>query len=205
MNASDVPLHIDNLYDGVTEHYPNTTKASVATTMEDENLQRFIEFEGGYFGLTAKSYPDEYVEATSVQRYRFEERFQMFKDFIDTYHRFPGYNGSNQESSLMRWYYNVTTGILLITDEQKKMLDDIVKHYDELGYPRSATENEFLIKCQDVKDYIRRNHMLPTNSDAPELYTWLRRSRDNYDSFTDKRRQYMTDLLNYILSFGFSI
>ena len=205
LSESDVPLHIDNLYDGVTEHYPNTTKASVAATMEDENFQRFVEFEGGYFGLTSKKYPDEYVVAASVQRYRFEDRFQMFKDFIDTYHRFPGYNGSDQESSLMRWYYNVTTGILSISDEQKKMFDETVKHYDELGYPRSATENEFLIKCQDVKDYIRQNHTLPTNSNAPELYAWLRRSRDNYDSFTDKRRQYMTDLLNYILSFGFSI
>lgn len=28
---------------------------------------------------------------------------------------------------------------------------------------------------------------------------------DNYDSYTDKRRQYMTDMLNYILSLGFSI
>ena len=205
LSETDVPLHINNLYDGVTEYYPNTTKASVAATMEDENLQRFVEFEGGYFGLTSKSYSNEYVVAPSVQRYRFEDRFQMFKDFIDTYHRFPGYNGSDQESSLMHWYYNMTTGILSITDDQKKMFDDIVKYYDELGYPRSATENEFLIKCQDVKAYIRQNHTLPTNSNAPELYAWLRRSRDNYDCFTDKRRQYMTDLLNYILSFGFSI
>lgn len=205
LNASDDPLHIDNLYDGVTEYYPNTTKASVAATMEDENLQRFVEFEGGYFGLTAKNYSDEYVVAASVQRYRFEDRFQMFKDFIVTYHRFPGYSGSDQESSLMRWYYNVTTGIMSITEEQKKMLDDTVKHYEELGYPRTATENEFFVKCQDVKDYIRQYHALPTNSNSPDLYAWLRRSRDNYDSFIDKRRQYMTDLLNYILSLGFSI
>ena len=205
LSVSDTPLHLDLLFDGVSEHYPNTSKASVAATMDFDNLQRFVEFEGGYFGLTAKSYSDEYIVAASVQRYRFEERFQMFKDFIDTYHRFPGYNGSDQESSLMRWYYNVTTGILSITDEQKKLFDDTVKNYDELGYPRSATENEFLIKCQDVKEYIRRNHTLPTNIEAPELYAWLRRSRDNYDSYTDKRRQYMTDLLNFVLSFGFSI
>ena len=205
LSESSVPLHIDYLYDGVIEHYPNTTKASVAATMEDEIFQRFVEFEGGYFGLTAKSYSDEYVIAASVQRYRFEDRFQMFKDFIDTYHRFPGYNGSDQESSLMRWYYNVMTGILSITDEQKKMFDDTVNYYDELGYPRSATENEFLIKCQDVKDYICQNHTLPTNNNSPELYAWLRRSRDNYDSFTDKRRLYMTDLLNYILALGFSM
>ena len=205
LRASDLPLHIDYLYEGVSEYYPNTTKASVAATMEDENLQRFVEFEGGYFGLASKDYPSEYVVAASVQRYHFEDRLQMFKDFVETYHRFPSYNGSDQEASLMRWLYNVINGVIMITEEQKNKLDDTLIHYDELGYPRSATENEFRIKCQDVKEYIRQYHMLPTNSNAPELYAWLRRSRDNYDGFTDKRRQYMTDLLNYILSFGFSI
>ena len=205
LSDSNTPLHIDILYDGVTAHYPNTTKASIAATMEDEDLQRFVEFEGNYFGLTSKEYPVEFVPASSVQRYRFEDRFQMFKDFIETYHRFPSYNGGDKEASLMRWYYNVTTGVLSMTDEQRSMLNDALRQYDELGIPRSATESEFLLKCQDVKDYIRQHHSLPTNREAPELYAWLRRSRDNYDSFTDKRRQYMTDLLNYVLSFGFSI
>ena len=205
LRDSDVPLHIDNLYDGVTEHYPKTTKASLAATMEDENFQRFIEFEGSYFGLTSKEYPAEFVPASSVQRYSFEDRFQMFKDFIETYRRFPSYNGGDKEASLMRWYYNVTTEVLSMTDEQRALFNDTLKRYDELGIPRYATESEFLLKCQDVKDYIRQHHTLPTNREAPELYAWLRRSRDNYDSYTDRRRQYMTDLLNYVLSFGFSI
>lgn len=205
LSESDVPQHIDILYERVSEYYPNTTKASVAATMEDENLQRFLEFEGDYFGLTSKQYPAEYVVATTVQRYSFEERFQMFKDFVDTYHRFPSYNGSEEEASLMRWLYNATNDVLTITEEQKTLLDATTKRYDDLGYPRSATESEFLLKCMDVKDYIYQHHTLPTNREAPDLYAWLRRSRDNYDSFTDKRRLYMTDLLNYILSFGFSI
>lgn len=205
LDESDLPQHIDYLYERVSEHYPNTTKASVAATMEDENLQRFVEFEGDYFGLTSKEYPSEFVVATSVQRYRFEERFEMFKNFIETYHRFPSYNGSEEEASLMRWLYNATNDVIVLTEEQKLFLAATTKHYDDLGYPRSVTEYEFLTKCQDVKEYIRQHHTFPTNREAPELYAWLRRSRDNYDSFTDKRRQYMTDLLNYILSFGFCI
>ncbi len=205
LSESDVPQHIDILYERVSEYYPNTTKTSVAATMEDENLQRFLEFEGKYFGLTSKQYPAEYVVATTVQRYSFEERFQMFKNFVDTYHRFPSYNGSEEEASLMRWFHNATNDVLTISEEQKALLDATTKRYDDLGYPRSATESEFLLKCMDVKDYICQHHTLPTNREAPELYAWLRRSRDNYDSFTDKRRLYMTELLNYILSFGFSI
>ena len=129
----------------------------------------------------------------------------MFQNFVEMYHRFPSYNGSEEEASLMRWLYNATNGVLVLNDEQKLLLEATTKQYDELGYPRSATEYEFLTKCQDVKDYIRRHHTLPSNKDAPELYAWFRRSRDNYDSFTDKRRLYMTDLLNYVLSFGFCI
>lgn len=205
LSASATPLHIDLLFDGVSEHYPNTSKSSVAATMDFDNLQRFVEFEGGYFGLISKDYPQTYVVATTVQRYRFDERFQMFKEFVETYHRFPGYNGSDQEGSLVRWYYNVTTGVLTISNEQRGLLEETVKRYDELGYPQSATEYEFLTNCYKVMDYIHCHHTLPTNSKAPELYAWLRRSRDNYDSYTDKRRRYMTELLNFVLSFGFSI
>lgn len=205
LSVSDVPLHIDILYDSVTKHFQNTTKASIAATMVDEDLHRFVEFEGSYFGLTSKNYPNEYVVASTVKRYGFEERFLMFKDFVETYHRFPGNNGSVHESTLTNWYYHVTKGELTMTDEQKRLFDDAVKYYDGLGYPRSTKEHEFLIKCQDVKDYISQYHTLPTNGKAPELYTWLRRSIGNYDSYIDKRRLYMTDLLKYIRSLGFSL
>lgn len=205
LTASDEPLHIDVLYDGVAEYYPNTSKSSVAATMEDEDLQRFVEFEGDYFGLTSKQYSDKYQVATTVQRYKFDDRFQMFKDFADAYHRFPNYNGSEQETSLMRWLYNVTTGVLSASDEQMSALNEQLKQYDDLGYPRTATEWDFLTKCNDVKEYINEHHTPPTNSNAPELYYWFRRSRDNYDSYIDKRRRYMTDLMNWVLSLGFSI
>lgn len=205
LTASDEPLHIDVLYDGVAEYYPNTSKSSVAATMEDEDLQRFVEFEGDYFGLTSKQYSDKYQVATTVQRYKFDDRFQMFKDFVDAYHRFPNYNGSEQETSLMRWLYNVTTGVLSASDEQLSALNEQLKQYDDLGYPRTATEWDFLTKCNDVKEYINKHHTPPTNSNAPELYYWFRRSRDNYDSYIDKRRRYMTDLMNWVLSLGFSI
>lgn len=205
LSASDIPLHIDDIFESVTEHYPNTTKASLLSTMEDEEQHRFVEFEGLHFGLTAKDYPAEYVVATSYQRYSFEERLQMFTDFVEEYHRFPVSSGSEQETSLNRWVYNISNRLVYIDDERKRKLDEIIAKYDALGYPRTATEYEFLIKCQDLKDYICKYHTLPSNNNAPELYAWLRRSRENYDSFTDKRRQYMTDLLNYILYFGFSI
>ena len=72
LSDSDVPLHIDNLYDGVTEHYPNTTKASVAATMEDENFQRFIEFEGSYFGdlerISGRICSSSFCTALSLRR-----------------------------------------------------------------------------------------------------------------------------------------
>ena len=205
LNESEVPLHIDYLYDRVSKHFPNTSKASITSSLADETFQRFVEFEGGYYGLTSKDYPADYVEAPSVQRYRFEDRFQMFKNFVDTYHRFPSYNGSEEEASLMRWFYNVTKGGLVLTDNQAIRLDKTLTHYDKLGYPRTSIEYEFLMNCQKMKEYICQYHALPTNNRASELFAWFRRSRDNYNSFTDKRREYMTDLLKYILALGFGV
>ncbi len=204
LSASDVPLHIDKLFEDVSKHYPKTTKSSLSSTMQSDSSQRFVEFVGSYFGLTSKEYPEDYVVETGL-RYSFEERLEMFQDFVETYHRFPGSDGSELENSLMRWYYRASTGSLTMTEEQRAKLDDLSKRFDDLGYPRTATENEFLIKCQDMKDFIRQNHTLPSNNKAPEMYAWFRRSCDNYDSYTDKRRRYMTELLNYVLSLGFSI
>lgn len=204
LSASDVPLHIDTLFEGVTKHYPNTTKASISSTMQNENLQRFVEFEGNFFGLSSKEYPEDYLEVTN-QRYSFEERLKMFRDFVENYHRFPYLYDSELESSLTRWFFRATRGLVQMSEEQKTMLDNLTREYDSLGYPRTATEYEFLLNCQKVKDYIQQFHSLPTSRKAPELYGWLNRSRENYDSYTDKRRLFMTDLFNYILSFGFSI
>lgn len=206
LEESDEPMHIEQLFEAVLEHYPNTKAQSLEWSMADDTLGRFVHFNDGYYGVRSKEYDDSYEEYNAErQRFRFDERFADFRKFVEEYNRYPVSNNGERESSLYRWMYNAQSGVLDISDEQKQQLEDAMK-MDELEYiPRNATENEFRNKCQDYKSYINSHYALPTVSTDPELYSWMIRSKANYNSYVDHRRRYLAELFNYILSLGFSI
>lgn len=206
LDESDEPVHIKLLYEAVAEHYPNTKVQSLEWSMSDDTLGRFVHFNDGYYGLRSKEYDESYeVYNAERQRFRFDERFADFRKFVEEYNRYPVSTNGDHEASLYRWLYNVQNGVLDISDKQKQQLEDAIK-MDELDYiPRNATENEFRNNCRDYKAYINSHYALPTISVDPELYSWMVRSKANYNSYVDHRRTYLTDLFNYILSLGFSI
>ena len=206
LEESDEPMHIEQLFEAVVEHYPNTKAQSLHWSMADDTLGRFVHFNDDYFGLRSKEYDESFEEYNAErQRFRFDERFADFRKFVEEYNRYPVSNNGERESSLYRWMYNAQNGVLDISDEQKQQLADAMK-MDELEYiPRNATESEFRNKCQDYKAYINSHYALPSVSTEPELYSWMIRSKANYNSYVDHRRKYLTDLFNYILSLGFSI
>lgn len=203
---SDEPMHIEQLFEAVAEHYPNTKAQSLEWSMVDDTLGRFVHFNDGYYGLRNKEYDASYEEYNAErQRFRFDERFADFRKFVEEYNRYPVSNNGDHEASLYRWMYNAQNGLLDITEEQKQKLEDAMK-LDELQYiPRNATENEFRNNCQDYKAYINSHYALPNVTTERELYSWMLRSKANYNSYVDHRRKYLTELLNYILSLGFCI
>ena len=206
LEESDEPMHIEQLFEAVVEHYPNTKAQSLHWSMADDTLGRFVHFNDDYFGLRSKEYDESFEEYNAErQRFSFDERFADFRKFVEEYNRYPVSNNGERESSLYRWMYNAQNGVLDITEEQKQQLADAMK-MDELEYiPRNATESEFRNKCQDYKAYINSHYALPSVSTEPELYSWMIRSKANYNSYVDHRRKYLTDLFNYVLSLGFSI
>ena len=205
LEESDIPVHIDKLVEIVLCHYPNTNVKNITSSLSSDELDRFVQFNGGFYGLESKLYPEKFIRTSIVRRYSFEERLKMYADFIETYHRFPLSNGGEQEASLQRWCNNVFAGALSITKEDIDKLNAVIEYYDKLNYPRNAYEADFLNKCHDYKAFVLENHCLPSQTQGEELYWWIRRSKYSMDSFTDKRRDYFIELLSYISSFGFSI
>lgn len=205
LEESEEPVHIEPLFNAVLEHYPNTNIKSVQSSMDDR-LGRFVQFCDGYYGLSSKTYDESFEEiSTERQRFRYEERFANFRKFIEEYNRYPVSTNGDHEASLYRWLYNVQNGVLDISKEQKQQLEDALRR-DELDFiPRNATENDFRNKCRDYKAYINSHYALPTNSTEPEMYSWMMRSKANYNSYVDHRRKYLTDLFNYVTSLGFCI
>lgn len=207
LEESEEPVHIEQLYDAVKEHYPNTNIKSVEYTMKGSDSARFVQFNDGFYGLKSKVYDAKWVEydVAARQRQSFDDRLADFCEFVDSYNRYPVSGNGEDEASLYRWLYNVQNEVYEIKDEYKVMLAETLGRYEQEYIPRNLTENEFRSNCQRYKDYINSHYALPTISTEPELYSWMIRSKANYNSYVDHRRKYLTDLFNYILSLGFSI
>ena len=206
ISSSDEPVDIGQIYEQVIEYFPKTNIRSIASSMQSDSLNRFVSFGDGYFGIKEKEYGTEFTERRVFQRYNFEDRMNSFRDFVDTYHRFPLSTGGEEEASLRRWYYNVENYIIDIPSEEA--LDDflnMIEHYNQMGIPRTGYESEFLNNCERYQEFINSTYKLPSAKNGEDLYWWFKRSLDNYDSYVDHRRQYLTMLINYIRSLGFSI
>lgn len=206
ISNSETPVHIGEIYEKVTEYFPETNIKSIASSMQSDTTSRFISFVDGYFGVKDKSYSEELSHRQINQRYSFEERMKHFREFVETYHRFPLSNGGEEEASLRRWYYNVENCIIDAPSEEA--LDNFLKMIEEFhqkAYPRTGYEAEFLNNCQNFQEFINTNYKLPSAKNGTELYWWLRRSLENYDSYIDLRRLYLTSLINYIHSLGFNV
>ncbi len=204
LEESEEPLHIEKLFEGVHRHYQATNLRSLETSMINDEQSRFVRFNDGYFGLSSKQYSDSFKEYDAErQRSTFDERLTNFCNFVDTYQRYPTSSNGEEEASLYRWLYNVLNNVYTVSNENKTSLAQALAQYQQDWIPQNATENDFKNKCNDYKDYINDHHCLPTVTTGPELYAWIVRSKANYNSYTDNRRKYLTDLLNYIRSLGF--
>ena len=158
MNSED-PVHIDELVKTVIVHFPNTNVKNIASTLSSDELSRFVQFEGGFYGLERRVYHERFIKSAIVHRYSFSDRLKMFTDFIETYHRFPLSNGGELEASLQRWYNNALSGALNASEDEICTLNLVIEHfYNSLNYPKNAYEADFLSNCEDYQTFIVFRH-----------------------------------------------
>jgi hypothetical protein len=129
----------------------------------------------------------------------------MLETFISTYRRFPTSSGGETEQSLYRWLENVESDRVEVTATQKIELTAMLQSFRDAHIPENQLEENFLEMCQRYKAYIESEYELPTRRGNPELYEWMYRSKANYNSYTDNRRYYLSELFKYINSLGFNI
>ncbi len=205
LEASPYPLSLDKLTKIVRKHFKETNAKSIASSMAQESSTNFVIFENGYYGLAKKKYPSRFKLAEDRKRYRFSERFKMLETFISTYRRFPTSSGGETEQSLYRWLENVESDRVEVTATQKIELTAMLQSFRDAHIPENQLEENFLEMCQRYKAYIESEYELPTRRGNPELYEWMYRSKANYNSYTDNRRYYLSELFKYINSLGFNI
>lgn len=205
LEASSRPIHINLLEAIAKQYFPTTNAKSISSSMSQDVTSTFVAFRGGFFGLSSKVYSSKYKTTGDDRRYTFSERLRMLTQFITAYHRFPFSSGGDTEQGLQRWLYNAENDLLDLTRSQKSKLKAELAPFRDAHLPENETEERFLETCEEYKAHIENEYDLPTRRDNPELYDWMRRSKDNYNSYIDNRRHYLTELFNYIHSLGFDI
>lgn len=205
LKTSPNPIHIEELTEIVKRYFPSTNAKSISSSMAQDTAKDFVAFQGGFFGLSSKKYSHKFKIAEEERRYTFNERMKMLTQFISTYHRFPFSRGGDVEQSLQRWLYNVENNQLDITYSQKSRLRSALQPFRDLHYPENETEENFLEFCEQYKAHIEKEYELPTRRTNTELYDWMKRAKDSYNSYIDNRRFYLTQLFIYIQSLGFDL
>ena len=205
LEASSRPIHIDKLTTIVKRHFPTTNAKSISSSMAQEAAKDFVAFQGGFFGLSSKIYSSKYKTAEEERRYTFNERLRMLTQFIAAYHRFPFSRGGEAEQGLQRWLYNVENKLLDLTNSQRNRLKTALQPFRDSHFPENETEERFLETCEQYKAYIEKEYETPTRRSNTELYDWMKRAKENYNSYIDNRRYYLTELFNYIHSLGFDL
>ncbi|MBE6331967.1 MAG: hypothetical protein E7070_06650 [Bacteroidales bacterium] len=205
LKKSEVPIHIDSLFEKVVKQFPDTNVKSLSSTMNNDQYHRFSAFENGYFGLSDRQYDDVFIPVASEQRFSFERRLQMFQEFVETYKRFPVYNSGELEESLCRWYNNVCRGRAQISKSQKQSFDEYLEECRRNKYPQTGFEIAFMENCNRVKEIILTYHRLPTRKEEPEVFNWLYKYKEKYEVYEDQRKIYFQNLLKFIQSYGFSL
>lgn len=203
LSESHEPLPIDDIVKRVLEVVPYTNRASILSSMDSSD---FVPYKPDRWGLADRQY-DTIFQRNQVGRQRkaFDERFDEFKEFVETYHRFPFSTGGETEGMLSRWLNNVRRGIITTTSEQKEHLEKTLQSYRELHYCESVSEQKCLEKCNEYREYIEANYELPTRQANEELYSWMYKMKREFNGLTENSRHYLKQLFDYVQSYGFNI
>lgn len=198
------PLYFDDIASLVIDEFPNTNNKSIYSLITGNKDKRFIIYNNDYIGLANKEYHSvKIIKKKSIKRFSFDHRFEAFKNFVLVHKRFPLNTGSDNEQTLARWLNNIHKSNITVSSQQLALLNNFLTENKEL--PQNGTEYRFQQKCDKIKIYIYNNFKLPTFSDSPREYMWLKDNLDKYTTYTDNRKLYFEQLLEYLKHFGFYI
>ncbi len=181
-----VPKHISDITEYVLKYRPKSNQYSILQNLKLDESGLYIFFKGSHIGLTTKTYESDLKkisEAKKTDKKTWEERFEMFQNFVSTEKRLPFSNGvPEKEVKLYRWL-NVqkskqNKGELDKTKEDK--LNSLLAKYPIFNGRRRLNSNE---KYQELISFVSINHRLPSaNKNGEEnLYQFFYKQRKLFD------------------------
>ena len=204
LSNESTPISIEELYNKVSQIYPNTSIKSISSTMASDEQERFVRFEDLYYGIVGKIYPEEYIvwDIEEHSKKTFEERLREFESFLKSHRHLPR-SGSEimEEASLWRWYKRVIGNDIFISEEQRKKFSKMLNKNNDCVV--TGIEYSFYRYCEEFKAYIEDNMEFPTQATDPAKYTWFMNNRKTYKNYDDKRKKYFEELIEYLYTYGY--
>ena len=166
------------------QKYRDTTYNSIRSTMASGS--QFVQFRGGYFGLSWKQYPEVYSFDKNEQA--FFDRIQEFDQFLQEYHHFPFYSSNPQETVLHEWWINIKSNKKL-SKSQTRELKMIEAKYKDL--PKKKKHFQWIENCKRYSNFIQINHRRPSmdNPSERDLYMWFHKAAGDFANGTLTQQQ----------------
>lgn len=139
LEQADGPMHISVLAEAVRRVFPDTGEESLSNNLKLDTSCRYAAFEGGYFGLSGRSYGSAFKPARRL-RANFDERLQQLTTFIEANGHYPFSQGDTHERMLQHWLYNALHRTIGATPEQLEALEAKMRQWDDAGYHRTAVQ-----------------------------------------------------------------
>lgn len=206
LSNESTPISIEELYNKVSQIYPNTSIKSITSTMASDEQERFVRFVDLHYGIVGKKYTDNYIvwDAEEHSKKTFEERLREFESFLKSHRHLPR-SGSEfmEEASLWRWYKRVIGNDISISEEQRKKISKVLNKNNDCLV--TGIEYSFYRYCEEFKAYIEDNMEFPTHATDSAKYTWFMANRKIYKEFEDRRKIYFEELIEYLHTYGFEV
>lgn len=183
LEGFDEPQPIKDIVSHV-QKYRDTTDNSVRATIGSGD--QFIQFSGGYYGLSWKQYPEIYYLDESDRA--FYKRVQELEQFLQAHNHFPFASVNPKEQDLHDWWINIRSYSRL-SKFQKSELKRIENEYKNLA--RKKKHLAWFDNCRKYLEFVQENHRRPLkiNPDEQELCRWLQKASEDFSNGTLTQQQ----------------
>ena len=161
------------------QKYRDTSDNSIRATMGSGD--QFVQFSGGYYGLSWKEYPDYFYLDESDRA--FYMRIRDLEQFLQAHNHFPFPSSNREEQDLHDWWIHVKSYLKL-----SKYQKDEVKRI-ETKYKKLARKKKYLRwfdNCRQYYEFVQEHHRRPSKSipDEHELCVWLQKASEDFSNGT---------------------
>ena len=157
LSNSNDPVLLDDIVSYVLAFFPTSSKNSIRTSILSDGQNRFVQYEGGRYGLSSRTYSSEFIQVADSSRLSFAERLILLKKFLDEKSRFPSVDSKDEiEVDFAKW---------IERNQDRKEVKELLGTYAFDIWASQCMRCEYYI--------VKHNGKIPPKDKEPDLYKWL--------------------------------